>query len=117
MGYVIPWPPVTRSLHHEIEPVVAIGKGGLNIPAGEIGHPGAGAIWLRDNGETRQEGDLSQLIRNVAETIFRLSRLAELRPGDLIFTGPPDGVAAVERGDRLEGHVDGVGALAVTIGE
>ena len=49
----------------------------------------------------------------VAETISHLSRLVELRPGDLIFTGTPEGVAAVERGDRLEGHVEGVGDLAI----
>ena len=164
---VMPYAPLTRDLHHEIELVVAIGKGGLDIPAtdaldhvfgyavgldmtrrdlqeeakktrrpwdmakgfdhsapcsavvpaSEIGHPATGAIRLKVNGDVRQEGDLGEMIWNVEETISHLSRLVELKPGDLIFTGTPDGVAAVERGDRLEGHVDGVGELAITIGE
>ena len=81
--------------------------------ADAIGHPSSGAIWLRVNGELRQEGDLAQQIWKVPETIAYLSTLVELRPGDLIMTGTPSGVGRVVRGDRLEGHVDGVGDLHV----
>ena len=81
--------------------------------ADAIGHPSGGAIWLRVNGEVRQEGDLVQQIWKVPETIAYLSTLVELRPGDLIMTGTPSGVGRVVPGDRLEGHVDGVGELTV----
>lgn len=83
-------------------------------PASEIGHPSEGSISLRINGEPRQEGDLAQQIWKVSETIAYLSTLVELRPGDLIMTGTPKGVGRVERGDRLEGHIEGVGDLRVT---
>ena len=82
--------------------------------ADEIGHPTRGAVWLRINGEPRQEGDLDQQIWKVPETISYLSTLVALRPGDLIMTGTPKGVGPVEPGDRLEGHIDGVGDLTVT---
>ena len=82
-------------------------------PASEIGHPERGSIWLRINDELRQEGDLSQQIWKVPETIAYLSTLVELRPGDLIMTGTPKGVGPVSRGDRLVGHIDEVGDLEV----
>ena len=82
--------------------------------AEEIGHPTQGAIWLRINGEPRQEGDLDQQIWKVPEMISYLSTLVGLRAGDLILTGTPKGVGPVQPGDRLEGHIDGVGDLAVT---
>ena len=82
--------------------------------AEEIGHPERGAIWLRINGEPRQEGDLAQQIWTVPETISYLSTLVGLRAGDLIMTGTPKGVGRVEPGDRLEGHVEGVGELSVS---
>jgi len=78
-----------------------------------IGHPQAGAIWLRVNGERRQEGDLAQQIWKVPETIAYLSTLVELRPGDLIMTGTPAGVGRVVAGDVLEGSIEGVGKLRV----
>jgi fumarylpyruvate hydrolase len=78
-----------------------------------IGHPEAGAIWLRVNGELRQEGDLAQQIWKVPETISYLSTLVELRPGDLIMTGTPKGVGRVVPGDRLHGHIDGMADLEV----
>jgi fumarylpyruvate hydrolase len=81
--------------------------------AEEIGHPTRGAVWLRINGELRQEGDLAQQIWTVPETIAYLSTLLTLRAGDLLMTGTPKGVGRVEPGDRLDGHIDGVGDLSV----
>ena len=81
------------------------------VRASKIGHPSEGAVWLKVNGETRQEGDLNQLIWKVPEMISYLSGLFELAPGDLIMSGTPAGVGAVVRGDILHGHVDGVGEL------
>jgi fumarylpyruvate hydrolase len=78
-----------------------------------IGHPQAGAIWLRVNDVLRQEGDLAQQIWQVPEAIAYLSTLIELRAGDLIMTGTPKGVGRVMRGDRLHGHIDGIGDLIV----
>jgi fumarylpyruvate hydrolase len=86
------------------------------VPASEIGHPDSGAIWLDVNGERRQEGDLVQMIWKVPEMIRILSTLFTLQPGDLIMTGTPAGVGPVQRGDRLHGHVDGVGDLEIAIG-
>ncbi|GIX09829.1 MAG: fumarylpyruvate hydrolase [Elioraea sp.] len=84
------------------------------VPASRIGHPARGAIWLKVNGTIRQQGDLAQQIWSVPETIAHLSRLVALAPGDLIMTGTPAGVGAVKPGDRLEGHIDGVGDLTVS---
>jgi fumarylpyruvate hydrolase len=81
------------------------------VPASKIGHPNKGAIWLKVNGEKRQSSDLSQLIWNIPEMIAYLSTLFTLAPGDLIFSGTPAGVAAVKRGDVMEGGVDGVGTI------
>jgi fumarylpyruvate hydrolase len=83
-------------------------------PVEEIGHPTRGAVWLRINGEPRQEGDLDQQIWTVPETISLLSTLVALRPGDLVMTGTPKGVGRVEPGDLLEGHIEGVGDLSVS---
>ena len=85
-------------------------------PASEIGHPTRGAVTLDVNGERRQTGDLDQLIWTLPEMISGLSRLFELRPGDLIFTGTPSGVGPVVKGDRLEGRVEGVGTLSIAVG-
>jgi fumarylpyruvate hydrolase len=160
-----PYPSKTSDLHYEIEMVVALSKGGTDIPvenalehvfgygvgldmtrrdlqgeakklgrpwevgkafeasapcgplvpASEIGHPTAGAVSLKVNGEVRQQGDLNQLIWKVPEMISYLSGLFTLQPGDIIMTGTPAGVGAVVRGDVLEGFVDGVGKLEVVI--
>jgi fumarylpyruvate hydrolase len=83
-------------------------------PAAEIGHPARGAITLKVNGQIKQSGDLAMQIWSVPEQIAYLSNLITLQPGDLIFSGTPAGVGPVKAGDRLEGHVDGVGDLAVT---
>ena len=74
-----------------------------------------GGIHLDVNGAQRQDSDISKMIWNVAETIEHLSKYYELQPGDLIFTGTPEGVAAVKKGDLLEGRVEGVGDLRVKI--
>jgi fumarylpyruvate hydrolase len=163
-GATIPYPQMTKDLHHEIEMIVAIGKGGSDIPEGKalehvfgygvgldmtrrdlqweakkmgrpwemgkafdnsapctalktvamVGHPAKGAIWLKVNGELKQKGDLAEMIWNVPETISYLSKLITLRPGDVIMSGTPAGVGPVKAGDKLEGHVDGVGDLTLT---
>ncbi len=84
--------------------------------AAMIGHPAKGAIWLKVNGRVAQKGDLAEMIWNVPETIACLSRLVTLRSGDLIMSGTPAGVGPVKAGDRLEGHVEGVGDLTVSYG-
>lgn len=161
----MPYPSLTANLHHEIELVVAIGKGGKNIPAAQalehvwgyavgldmtrrdlqndmkkqgrpwcIGKafeasapigaitPAAQAgdianadIWLQVNGQDRQRSNVSQLIWNIAETIEVLSQAWELQPGDLIMTGTPEGVGAVQTGDILEGGITGLSPLRVNI--
>lgn len=85
------------------------------VPAGQTGHIEAGRIWLEVNGELRQEGDINQMIWKVPEMIAYLSRLFELRPGDLILAGTPAGVGPVQRGDSLHGGVEGVSELTVNI--
>ena len=161
----MPYPPLTSDLHHEIELVVAIGKGGSDIAAADanahiwgyaigldmtrrdlqgeakkqgrpwdtgkgfehsapIGpiHPIAqtgliesGSISLDVNGARRQSGDINQLIWKVPEIIEHLSRYFVLQPGDLIYTGTPAGVGAVQKGDMLEGTVDKLGSLRVKV--
>jgi fumarylpyruvate hydrolase len=88
---------------------------GRIAPAASAGHPSAGEILLEVDGTTRQRSDLACMIWSVPEIIAYLSRLVRLAPGDLIFTGTPEGVAAVERGARLTGRVAGVGAVSVRI--
>ncbi len=85
------------------------------VPAADIGHPATGAIWLKVNGDLRQEGDLSHQIWNVPESIAHLSALFELVPGDLIFTGTPSGVGPVQQGDVMEGGIEGIGELRVNV--
>ncbi len=164
-GADMAYPPMSKSLHHEMELVVAIGKGGADIavadalshvwgyaagldmtrrdlqnaakkegkpwdmgkgfdhsapigllvPAATFSNPTAGKIELKVNGAVRQVSDLSKLIWSVAETIAYLSKLVALAPGDLIYTGTPEGVAAVERGDLLQGVVEGVGTVRTKI--
>lgn len=80
-------------------------------PASEIGHPKDARITLEVNGQIRQDGNIRDMIWNIPDTIAYLSGLVELKPGDLIFTGTPEGVAAVKRGDTLKGSVEGVGEL------
>lgn len=164
-GANIPFPLATRDLHHEIELVVALAHGGVQIPvesalncvygyavgldltrrdlqgeakkqgrpwdmgkafdqsapcsmivpADQIEPPTHSAIWLKINGQTRQASSTAHLIWSVPETIAYLSTLVELAPGDLIYTGTPEGVGPILAGDRLLGHIDGVGDLELTI--
>lgn len=86
------------------------------VPASKIGHPATGDIWLKVNGETKQTGDISDMIWNVPESISYLSGLVTLQAGDLLYTGTPEGVGPVVAGDVIEVHVDGVADLRVTIG-
>ena len=88
---------------------------GVLVPAAGI-DPGQGRIELKVNGQVRQTSDLSKMIWSVPEVIANLSRLVTLAPGDLIMTGTPEGVAAVERGDVLEGTIEGVGEVRTRIG-
>jgi len=81
----------------------------------ETGELSRGAITLDVDGAQRQRGDLSDMIWNVRETIAWLSRAWTLKPGDLIFSGTPAGVAAVGRGQRLHGRVAGLPDLVVEI--
>jgi len=161
----VAYPLATKSYHHEIEMVVAIGKAGVKIaaehalehvygyatgldmtrrdlqnvaketrrpwdtgksfaqaapigvivPAARGGHRSRGAITLDVNGTRRQTGDLADMIWDTAHMIAFLSQLYELLPGDLIYTGTPSGVAAVDVGDRLDARVDGLPSLAIEI--
>ena len=166
----LPYPSLTANLHHEIELVVAIGKGGKNIkaadalehvygyavgldmtrrdlqndmkkqgrpwcigkgfdasapigpitPAAQAGDVAKADIWLQVNGADKQRSTVAQLIWNIAETIEHLSAAWDLQPGDLIYTGTPEGVGAVVTGDQITGHVDlgagGVSRIALTVG-
>ncbi len=161
----LPYPGLTGNLHHEIELVVAIGKGGHNIqaadamdhvygyatgldmtrrdlqndmkkqgrpwcigkgfdasapigpitPVAQAGDIARAGIWLQVNGADRQRSTIAQLIWNIAETIEHLSAAWTLQPGDLIYTGTPEGVGAVVRGDVLEGGIDGLTPLRLAV--
>lgn len=161
----MPYPTLTKSLHHEIELVACIGTGGKNIraadamkhiygyavgldmtrrdlqgemkkqgrpweigkafdqsapigpivPAAQAGDIVNAEISLQVNGADRQRSQVSKLIWNMAETIEQMSAAWELQPGDLIFTGTPEGVAAVVAGDTLVGNVAGLPTLTVKI--
>ena len=160
-----PYPSMTSNVHHEVEMVVAIGKGGSDISVDKaldhvygyalgldmtrrdlqneakktgrpweigkafersapmtdivtvdkVGHLAKGTIWLKVNGEVKQQGDLDQLIWNVPEIIAHLSTIFELKAGDLIMTGTPAGVGAVNRGDVMDGFCEGIGSIRVKV--
>lgn len=163
-GADTPYPPGTDRLEHEVELVVALGRGGhdvsvadalglvwgfavgidltrrdLQAEAKRLGRPwdlakgfdhsatvgtvvpaagvdpASGAVTLHVDGELRQSGDLADQIWSVAETIAALSRSVALAPGDLLFTGTPEGVGPVERGSVLRGAIDGVGVVETRI--
>lgn len=87
------------------------------VPAAGLGVLDNGRIELRVNGETKQRSDLSMMIWNIREIIADLSKFYHLQPGDLIYTGTPEGVGAVKPGDNISGHIDGVGDITLDIGE
>jgi len=76
-----------------------------------LGHVAAGRIWLKVNGELRQEADVSHMILDVPHVIAALSKLYELKSGDLVFTGTPAGVGALKVGDEVEGGIEGLPVL------
>lgn len=84
-------------------------------PVARVGHPTQGSLSLSVNGETRQQGDLNQMIWKIPEMISYLSEYFELAPGDVIQTGTPAGVAAVQKGDVMLMRVDGFEDLTVTV--
>ncbi|WP_323119000.1 fumarylacetoacetate hydrolase family protein [Burkholderia alba] len=84
-------------------------------PASTVGHIDTGALWLTVNGETRQRSDVSHLIWSVAETVADLSTYFRLEPGDVIFTGTPEGVGAAASGDVMRVGVDRLGELTVRV--
>jgi fumarylpyruvate hydrolase len=83
--------------------------------AARIGHPSVGTIWLQVDGKDRQRSDLAKLIWSVPEIVANLSTYFELRPGDLIFTGTPEGVGGVRPGEMMHGGIDGLGELEVRV--
>ena len=87
---------------------------GVIHPVSEVGHIDKGTIQLDVNGKTRQKSDLNALIWSIPETISYLSGLVTLAAGDLIYSGTPEGVAAVVKGDTLQGFVDKCGTVSVT---
>jgi len=84
-------------------------------PVATCGHRADGSISLKINGETRQTGDLNQMIWKTAEVIAILSTYFTLRPGDVILTGTPAGVGPVQRGDALHAAITGLEDLRVTV--
>ena len=81
----------------------------------QIGHFTQGAIWLKVNGQTKQNANLNQMIWSVAEQISKLSEAFELFPGDIIYSGTPENVGPVVVGDVIEMHIDGLPNLSVKI--
>jgi fumarylpyruvate hydrolase len=161
----IPYPSLTQNLHHEVELVVAIGRGGKNIraadaqqhifgyavgldmtrrdlqtemkkqgrpwcigkaydqsapigpitPSDQAGDINQSALWVQVNGSDRQRSQIAKLIWNIGEVIEHLAAAWELQPGDLIYTGTPEGVAAVVSGDTMTAGVDGLVPIAVRV--
>ena len=102
-----PWD--TAKAFDRSAPITAI------TPVAGNAHIAKGNIWLKVNGEIRQQGDVSDLIWSIPEVIAELSTLFELAAGDLIYTGTPAGVSALKPGDRIEGGVDGLDTLVTTL--
>ncbi|MBS0412047.1 MAG: fumarylacetoacetate hydrolase family protein [Proteobacteria bacterium] len=157
------YPTLTSNLHHEMELVVAIGKGGTNIPVGEAldhifgyaagvdltrrdiqnaakdkgqpwdaskgfdrsapisairpwtGPAPQGRITLSVNGQVKQDATVADMIWSVPEIVAEASKLWALAPGDLIYTGTPEGVGPLVRGDTVTGEIEGVGSLSFKV--
>lgn len=84
-------------------------------PVDKVGHPEDAAIWLQVNGTDKQRSNTRELIWSVAETVAYLSQFFRLEPGDLIYTGTPEGVGPVVVGDLMQGGVDGLGTIQVRV--
>ena len=82
-------------------------------PVAQCGHPTSGRIWLKVNQQLKQQGDLADMIWSVPEIISHLSGYFELRAGDLIFTGTPEGVGPVKSGDVITAGAEGIAEIAV----
>ena len=85
-------------------------------PVSEVGHPADARIWLEINGAVKQDGNLHEMIWPVADVISHISRFVALAPGDLIFSGTPAGVGALQPGDRVHGAVAGVAQFDFVVG-
>lgn len=85
------------------------------VPVAQSGHLAKGDIWLKVNGEIKQQSDLDQLIWNVPECIAHLSTIFEMKAGDLIMTGTPAGVGAIKRGDIMQGYCAGIGSITTKV--
>jgi fumarylpyruvate hydrolase len=160
-GGLVPYPTATRELHHEVEMVVALSRGGHDIdrraaldcvfgygvgldltrrdlqaamksrglpwdvakgfdasapvsalrPAAETGHPIHARLSLDLNGDRRQQADIADMIFAVPDIIAELSKLFELQPGDLLFTGTPAGVGPLVHGDVFRAELEGIAVL------
>ena len=88
---------------------------GTLVPAADVGHPQAGRFWLEVDGALRQEGDLDDQVWSIAEVIAAISAHVELKAGDLILTGTPNGVGPLVPGSECVGGIDGVGELRVRV--
>lgn len=84
-------------------------------PVAQVGHYTRGAIWLKVNGQTKQQATLNHMIWSVAEQISKLSQAFELFPGDIIYSGTPENVGPVVVGDVIDCHIDGLPGLSVRI--
>jgi fumarylpyruvate hydrolase len=85
------------------------------MPVADVAHPEQARIRLAVNGDTRQDSSTAAMIWSVPEIISELSKYYELQAGDLIFTGTPSGVSAVNVGDQLLASIDGIGELRVEL--
>jgi fumarylpyruvate hydrolase len=83
------------------------------MPGAVLNH---GGLSLTVNGQPRQNSDIAELIWNIRELIADLSRFYHLQPGDLIYTGTPEGVGAVVPGDRIDGRIESVGEISLHVG-
>jgi 2-keto-4-pentenoate hydratase/2-oxohepta-3-ene-1,7-dioic acid hydratase in catechol pathway len=84
-------------------------------PVATVGHFTKGAIWLKVNGQVKQNADLNQMIWSVAEQISKLSEAFELAPGDIIYSGTPENVGPVVKDDIMEGHIDKLPNISVKV--
>jgi fumarylpyruvate hydrolase len=84
-------------------------------PVSRVGHPAGGSVSLSVDGATKQKADLSDMIWSVAEQIAYLSQYFELAPGDVIFSGTPDGVGAVTQGQTMVGTIEGLGEIRLRV--